>query len=83
MTTVNVTKYVRNLIGEYQDGESVDEALNRLMDSIEQPVQSEVMDLGKTNIVLSQNTFNRLLKYKLSPNESHSDTILRLLKDVE
>ena len=83
MTTVKVTLETREKIREYAGDESVDKALNRLFDESDKPDEASSMKYtNKTNIRLSEDTFERLKEYKLSENESHSDTILRLLLQV-
>ena len=83
MTTVKVTLETREKIREYAGDDSVDKALNRLFDESDKPdKESSMKYTNKTNIRLSEDTFERLKEYKLSENESHSDTILRLLLQV-
>lgn len=86
MTTIQVTKETREKIREYSDNESVDKALNRLLDESsisDEEYHRKSRRKSKTNISLSESTFERLKKYKLSDDESHSDTICRLLRELD
>lgn len=80
MKTVQVSKTVRNMIEDYkEDGESIDKAINRLIDSSD-PLEFE--DKGKTNVRVNEATLKRLKRYKSYPLQSHSDTIKGLLDSV-
>ena len=81
MTTIKVTKHTRKMIESYrEDGETVDDAIRRLLKSTK-PL--EIMDRTGTNISLSEATFKDLMGYKAYPTQSHSDTIMELLKSLE
>ena len=75
MTTIRITKESRDKLKQY--GNTLDESLNKLLDASDEIDQEEATDM--TNIRITEDTFNRLMKYKLSPNESHADTVFRLL----
>ena len=81
MTTIQVTKETREMIREYdENNESVDAILNRLFDESEIPsVTYDDRRSSKTNIHMSDATFERLKQFKLYATESHSDTLMRLL----
>ena len=86
MTTIQGTKETREKIRQYSNNESVDKALNRLLD--ESSISDEMHDRkrkrkSKTNISVSSETFERLKMYKKYPDESHSDTICRLLRELD
>ena len=78
MKTVKITKHTRSMINDYsKEGETVKDALNRLMDESLPPTKE---DRTPTNINMDEDTLERLKKYKAYETESHSDTILRLLE---
>ncbi len=80
MKTIQLTQHTRKLIDEYRkDGEKLDDAINRLLNSTE-PL--EEIDRGKTNITLNDSTFENLKRYKAYPTQSHSDVIMELLRQV-
>ena len=80
MTTIKVTRHTRKMIEAYRlDGESIDDAISRLLKSTK-PLQ--IQDRGVTNINLNESTFKDLIGYKAYPTQSHSDTIMELLKTV-
>ena len=79
MKTIAVVKHTRNCLEEYAfENETMDETLNRLLDCSEIPEQQ---NRTRTNINIDESTFDKLLKFKAYPTESHSDTILRLLEN--
>lgn len=81
MTTIQVSKTVRNMLDEYkQDGESLNATVCRLLKSTE-PLQKE--DKSMTNIMISEETLNLLKTYKAYDTQSHSDTLLELLKKAK
>ena len=81
MKNVKVTKHTRNMIETYRgDGETVNDCIGRLRKSTE-PLQK--MDRTETNIHLSEDNLNILRGYKSYPTESHSDTIRRLILQVQ
>lgn len=78
MITVNVTKHTRKMIDAYsREGETVDKTIARLLKSTE-PLQ--IQDRTVTNITIHEDTFNNLKSYKAYPTQSHSDTILELIR---
>lgn len=76
MKTIQINKHSRKLLREY--GATADISLNKLLD-ISDKIEQEEID--KTNIGLKEETFERLKEYKLSPHETHADTIYRLLME--
>lgn len=74
MITIRINKHSRNLLKEY--GATADISLNKLLDESDKIGQEEI---DKTNIGIKEETFERLKEYKLSPHETHADTIYRLL----
>lgn len=83
MTTIQVTNETRELIRKFGENESVDVTLNKLFDASEKPsAKYSDRKSDKTNVRISESTFERLKEYKIYDTESHSDTILRLLLQV-
>ena len=81
MKTVGINKGLKKLIEmEMKEGETVDDCLNRLMDEAEKP-QTVVLDKTKTNIGVSEETFNRLVEHRLFSTEIHISVIFRLLSE--
>ena len=81
MKTVGINKGLKNMIEEVaKDGESVDQTLSRLMDDA---IETSFRDLDgtRTNIALSEGTFNRLKKYRLFSTESNISVIFRLISE--
>ena len=74
MKTIQINKNSRELLKEY--GATADISLNKLLD---ESVRVEQESMDKTNIGIKEETFERLKEYKLSPHETHADTIYRLL----
>ncbi len=74
MKTIQINRESRNKLRKM--GKSADDSVNRLLDLSDKCVW-ESQD--KTNIAISDETFERLIEYKLSPHETHADTIYRLL----
>ena len=83
MKTIKITRRVREMIDDFSEDETVNDSINRLLDLFEPSVQ--VYESGKesTNIALDEATLERLKQYKLTTSENHSDTILRLLMQLE
>ena len=75
MKTIRLNKNSRYLLKEY--GSTADDCLNNLLDKSMEIDQESVDQM--TNIGIKNETFDRLMKYKLSAHESHADTIFRLL----
>ena len=82
MKTIGINKALRDMIDDFsKDGETINMSINRLLDT------SLVRDLDidglhshvKTNIGLSEDTFNKLKSCRLYDGESSSSVILRLL----
>ena len=81
MKTVGINKGLKTLIEEVaREGETVDQTLSRLMDDAD---DSQMMELNgtRTNIALSEGTFNRLKKYRLFSTESNISVIFRLISE--
>ena len=78
MKTVGINKGMKKLIESVaEDGETVDATLNRLLDMVDLP--SEQMDSTKTNIRLSDETFQKLNNAKIYSTEPHNTVIFRLI----
>ena len=78
MKTIGINKGLKKMIDEVaDDGESVDATLKRLIENAEKP--TEVMDGKRTNIGISEETFDLLNEYKIFSTESHISVIYRLI----
>ena len=80
MKTIGVTKDTRKMLESYrEDGETLDDAINRLLKSTE-PLRK--VDRTITNIKLYDSTLQNLIAYKSYETESHNDTIVKLLQSL-
>lgn len=84
MRTIQIKKNVREDLKHYSyNGESVDEAINRLLDSVEDEMDKDFkFGVGTTNINLNEETMDRIKSFKLNPRESYGRIIARALKIV-
>lgn len=81
MKTVGINKGLKNMIEEVaKDGESVDQTLSRLMDNA-MKTSFKDLDGTRTNIALSEETFNRLKQYRVFSTESNISVIFRLISE--
>ena len=81
MTTVKIGKKVREELRVFEkEEESVEDAVNRLLDLAE-PYLSEDMVFGdgSTNINLSSETMKRIKSYQVRKNESYGRILQRAL----
>ena len=80
MKTLSCSKELREQIREVSNPkESVDAALNRLLDSYEDMLVNDSYLYGKTNVNLSDDTYNRIKECKVYEKESLTHVISRLL----
>ena len=80
MKSVKVTRHTRKMIEEYsKDGEKLDDTIQRLLEST---TPLEIEDRSVTNMTISESTIENLKRYKAYPTQSHSDTLMELLKQV-
>lgn len=85
MTTIKITKKVREDLRVFEnDDETVEDAVNRLLD-IAEPYLSEDMVFGdgSTNINLSSDTMNRIKSFQVRKNESYGRVLQRALTIVD
>ena len=81
MKTVGINKGLKILIeGVMEEGETVDMCLSRLLDEAETKNTIE-LDKTRTNIGVSEATFNRLINQRLFSTESHISIIYRLISE--
>ena len=84
MTTMQIMKQVRDLLKETIKEGGLDDKLNVLMDNSSKPHHTfDNKREGRTNIRVEPETLERLKSFKLYNTESHSDTILRLLNELD
>ena len=81
MTTVKVTRDVRNLLKNYREGkESVDATVNRLLDLVEEDMGScNGVYKDTVNINLSKDTMERVKGLRVYKYESYNDILVRVL----
>lgn len=84
MTTMQIMKQVRDLLKDTIKEGGLDDKLNLLMDKSSKPLHTfnNKRD-DRTNIRVEPETLERLKSFKLYNTESHSDTILRLLNELD
>ena len=81
MVTVKIARDVRELLRDYAvDGESVDMTVNRLLDDVEECLNSDV-DFGKDsiNINVSRDTMVRIKSFKVRDDEPYGRILHRAL----
>ena len=81
MKTVGITKELREKLRNFEDdGESTDEAINRLLDIVEPYMSEDVtFDRGTTNINLSSETMMRIKSFQIREKESYGRILKRAL----
>ena len=83
MTTIQITKEVRELLKDSSNRGAIDDKLNTLMDKSSKPAHTfDNKRENRTNIQVRPETLDRLKEFKLYNTESHSDTIMRLLNEL-
>ena len=82
MKRIGVSKQLRQYIADVSlvEDKSVDATLNRLMDQFPIPNDAAFVS-GRTNIAISNDTYDRLNDYKLYDKEHIVSVILRLVID--
>ena len=84
MTTIRIMKQVRELLKNSDDKGALDDKLNTLMDKSNKPAYTfENRREDSTNMDIKPETLERLKGFKLYNTESHSDTIMRLLNELD
>lgn len=79
MKTMGIQKDLRDEINNVSiDGETVDATINRLLDAVEAGMGEDIdfTRSRRTNISISEDTYNRLASYKVRENEP----LMRVLK---
>ena len=81
MTTIKITNEVRQKLNEFkEDGESVEDTVNRLLDLTESDLNQDMsFGGGSTNINLSNNTMKRIKTFQVRNNESYGRILHRAL----
>ena len=80
MKNIKIRRQVKDELNAYFDGMSVNKAMRLLLEDAETHEQT-VYDDSSININMDDDLLEKLKRCKLSPSESHSDTIARLLKE--
>lgn len=84
MTTIKVTREVRELLREYaRDGESVQVTVNRLLDDAESCMSEDmVFGGGSTNINVDEATMVRIKSFRVRDGEPYGRILHRALRIV-
>lgn len=82
MKTVKIKKDVREDLSYFaDDSESVDMAINRLLDLVEEDMDKDFeFGVGTTNINIEETTMKRIKSFQLNPKESYGRILARALK---
>lgn len=82
MKTVKIKKDVRKDLDYFaEESESVDKAINRLLDLVEGDMDKDFeFGVGTTNINLDESTMRRIKSFQLNPRESYGRIIARALR---
>ena len=81
MKTLGITKELRADIRDASaDGESVDDCINRLLDEYESEMKENISLISRTNINISDDTYNRLVDSKVYDDEKLTRVLKRLIK---
>ena len=79
--TIGINKGLKSMVKHnIHEGETVDSFLNRLMDESDE-METVTFDSDRSNLTISEDTYNRLLKYRLFSTESHISVIFRLISE--
>lgn len=85
MKTITLRQEVKNELDKYADGRSVNKAVRMLLENAEeQEIMGRCDKKGKFyNIKVDDDLLDKLKRCKKYSNESHSDTIKRLLSECQ
>lgn len=76
MHNIKITRALRKDLYEFSEyDETMDETINRLLDSVEKDLASDEVIEGFTNINVSKDTMDRIKSFKKSSSDSY-DKIL-------
>ena len=79
MTIVQIRKEVKEKLVEYADGKSMNKAVAELVQDAPTYDSGVRHNQEYANIRIDDEVFDRLKRCKEYPNETHSETIIRLL----
>lgn len=80
MVTIMINNEIKSLLDLYKvDGESFDDAVNRLLDDVGSDMVIEESNRGSININVSRDTMKRIKSYGVRDNESYGRILLRAL----
>ena len=82
MKTIKIKKYVKDQLEVFADGESLNKAMRRLLESSD-VVGCVELDESPVNVNIDDDVWEMLKRCKVVTSESHSDTISRLLTEVD
>lgn len=83
MKTIKIRQDVKDKLDEFPDAKTITKTMKILVENAETYEQYSSDNSAKThiNINMDDKVFEKFLKCKKYPNETHSDTIERLLND--
>ena len=81
MKTLGITKELRADIREVSvDGETVDACINRLLDEYKDEMKENISFISRTNINISDDTYQRLIDSRVYEDEKLTRVLKRLIK---
>ena len=80
MKNIKIRRQVKTELEEFADGKSINKAMRELLENAETHTQTEY-EMSFININFDDDLLDKLKQCKLSPSESHSDTISRLIRE--
>lgn len=85
MKTIRVNKDIKKRLDLFPEAKSINKTMRMLVEDAEKFEQytPKKRDNQTININMDDDVFDKFLKCKKYPNESHSDTIERLLDEFE
>ncbi len=85
MKTIKIRDDTKARLDAFPYSKSITKTMKMIVDNAEEYDQYESKNKSRTNININMNddVFDKFLKCKKYPNESHSDTIERLLDEFE
>lgn len=84
MSTIKVSVNVKDSLKEFGEGASIEKSLTKLLDASKKPHRNDIeLNDKQINVSISEDTLGRLKEYKLCNSETHTETILRLLNELD
>ena len=83
MKNIKIRLNVKKELDAFGNGLSVNKTMRKLLENAETHEQQEEEPVRTININMDDELLDKLKQCKISPSESHSDTIARLLKEYK